>query len=111
LESSKLTAGKIQHAATVDEICTAYTDSTFMTSCGGIEDHIPFLPLYLPAVSLELSKHHTHIYIPSSQPIAWLCDLHNQLREIVRPAKKLGSIYIHVFKEIRSYLYTRVQRN
>ena len=65
----------------------------------------------LPAVSLELSKHHTHIYIPSWQPIVWLCDLHNQLREIVRPAKKLGSIYIHVFKEIRSYLYTRVQRN
>jgi DNA-binding ferritin-like protein (Dps family) len=24
---------------------------------------------------------------------------------------KLGSIYIHVFKKIRSYLYTRVQGN
>jgi hypothetical protein len=47
MESSKLTAGKIQHAATVDELCTAYTDWTFMTSCGGIEDHIHFLPLYL----------------------------------------------------------------
>jgi DNA-binding ferritin-like protein (Dps family) len=65
----------------------------------------------LAAVSLELSKHQAHIYIPSSQPILWLCDLHNQLREIVRPEKKIGSIYIHVFKEIRSYLYTRVQRN
>ena len=65
----------------------------------------------LAAVSLELSKHQAYIYIPSSQPIVWLCDLHNQLREIVRPEKKIGSIYIHVFKEIRSYLYTRVQRN
>ena len=26
-------------------------------------------------------------------------------------SKKSGSIYIHVFKEIRSYLYTRVERN
>ena len=24
---------------------------------------------------------------------------------------KVGPIYIHVFKEIRSYLYTRVERN
>jgi len=25
--------------------------------------------------------------------------------------RKKGPIYIHVFKEIRSYLYTRVQKN
>ena len=83
----------------VQSVCAVHSSSTAAARC------------ILSAVSLELSKHQTHNYIPSWQPIMWLCDLHIQLREIVRPAKKLGSIYIHMFNEIRSYLYTRVQRN
>jgi len=52
----------------------------------------------LPAVSLELSKHHTHIYIPPWLRCVWLCVSHNQWTPFP-------------LREIRSYLYTRVQRN
>ena len=47
LESSTLTAGKTQHAAAVDELCTAYEDWTFTANCGGIKYHIYLLSLYL----------------------------------------------------------------
>jgi len=47
LDSSKLTAGKMQNAAAVDELCAAYEDWTLMTSCGGKKYPIHPLQLYL----------------------------------------------------------------
>ena len=69
----------------------------------------------IPVVSLELPKNQTHILYPTltanyvamrpPQPV-------NSLYErLYFTGKKLCPISIHVFKEIRSYLYTRVQRN
>ena len=45
LDSSKLTAGKIHDAPAVNELCTAYSDCTFMANCSGIKDPIHLLPL------------------------------------------------------------------
>ena len=57
----------------------------------------------LPAVRLELSKHWTHIYIP---PRGKLCGYTSPTTS----GLPLREVVLHR-KEIRFYLYTRVQRN
>jgi hypothetical protein len=65
----------------------------------------------LPAVSLELSKNQTHILYPALIANCKSMRTSQPVDSLYTCSKKLGPIYIHVFKEISSYLYTRVQRN
>ena len=53
LGSSKLTTGILQHAAAVDELCTAYEDWRFMTSCGGI--NVSYLSSAIVLVTITTS--------------------------------------------------------
>ena len=53
-------------------------------------------------------------YIPPWQRIMWLCVLHNQLTPSTRGCTSQERdyiLFIYVFKEIRSYFYSRVQGN
>jgi hypothetical protein len=65
----------------------------------------------LPAVSLELSNNQTHILFPTLIANCESMRPPQPVDSLYTCSKKLGPIYIHVFKEIRSYLYTRAQRN
>ena len=65
----------------------------------------------LPTVSIELSKNQTHILYSTLIENRVNMRPPQPVDSLYTCSKKLGPIYIHVFKEIRTYLYTRVQIN
>ena len=96
----------LQSAITVKSEYAVHSSSPTGASC------------ILPSVSLELSKHQTHIYIPPWRRTVWLYVLHyqwipsmrgctsqqrNSVLFIYTCSMKLGPIYISVFNQEFSY--------